>query len=533
MKPSSFISDIQMYARFAMGLRGFFKHKLTLAEARQIVEKRLAERENNFINLVAKGIFGNPNSPYLQLLRQADCELGDIRNTIKTRGLENTLLELKNAGVYLSFDEFKCRTPLVRNGKVIACKPQDFDNPYLSHYYQAESGGTTGAGTRVSIDLEFLADQTPLIMIASEAYGVLMSPTILWRGILPSQIGILNNLFGARFGNVPKRWFSPVMSKDLRPSLKNRLATSYFIRIGRLWGVPIPRPEPVSLNQAGIIAHAISEVLQRHGSCLIRCLISMALRVCVVAEEEGIDLTGATFMGSGEPPTPAKVGAITRCGARHFPTYFFAEAGAVGLGCAKPADCNDLHFMKDSLALIQTPQKVPGAKIEVPAFCFTTLLPSAPKLLLNVESDDYGIIEKRHCGCELETAGLTEHLRHVRSFRKLTGEGVTLIGSEMVRILEEVLPSRFGGSPLDYQLAEEEDANGFTKLSLLINPKVGAIDDDAVIAVVLEELGRGSDAADLARAIWDQAKAFQVIRKEPVWTNRGKLMPLHLSKKSS
>jgi hypothetical protein len=152
--------------------------------------------------------------------------------------------------------------------------------------------------------------------------------------------------------------------------------------------------------------------------------------------------------------------------------------------------------------------------------------------MLNVESDDYGVIEKRSCGCPLETYGYQEHLRHIRSLRKLTGEGVTLVGSEMVHILEEVLPGRFGGSPLDYQLLEEEDEQGFTRLSLMVSPKIEIADEAAVVEAVLEALGQGSVAADLTRAIWSQARTLRVKRGEPIWTARGKLMPLHLKRRS-
>jgi hypothetical protein len=148
--------------------------------------------------------------------------------------------------------------------------------------------------------------------------------------------------------------------------------------------------------------------------------------------------------------------------------------------------------------------------IIVPAFCFTSLLPTAPRLMLNVESDDYGVIENRSCRCPLESYGFTEHLRQIYSFRKLTGEGVTLVGGEMIRIMEEVLPARFGGSPLDYQLLEEEDERGFTRLSLLVSPKVDIPDEAAVIQVVLEALGRASPAADMARAFWSQARTLRV-----------------------
>ena len=37
---------------------------------------------------------------------------------------------------------------------------------------------------------------------------------------------------------------------------------------------------------------------------------------------------------------------------------------------------------------------------------------------------------------------------------------------------------------------------------------------------------------DLARAFMSQANSLGVKRMEPVWTDRGKLMPLHMAKKS-
>ena len=171
---------------------------------------------------------------------------------------------------------------------------------------------------------------------------------------------------------------------------------------------------------------------------------------------------------------------------------------------------------------------VPGTSVTVPAFNFTTLLPTAPKLLLNVEIDDYGTIEERPCGCELERLGLTRHFRNIRSFRKLTGEGMTLIGSDMERILDKVLPEKFGGCAQDYQLLEEEVEGGFTRRSLIVSPHIDLKDESSIISVLLNELGRGDAAADLARALLSQGKSLAVKRMEPVWTDRGKLLPLHI-----
>ncbi|OGQ80158.1 MAG: hypothetical protein A3F90_12710 [Deltaproteobacteria bacterium RIFCSPLOWO2_12_FULL_60_19] len=529
----SFLADMKRYGRFAWGLRSFLRHTISLEEAQATVRRRMAERESNFLRLVEHGIFGYRRSPYLPLLKLARCELGDVRSMVRTKGLEETLRALRRAGVYVSFEEFKGREPMVRDGQVIHVQAGDFDNPHLGQYYQAESGGTTGAMTRVAIDLDHLVDHSPHMLLTENAHGLIGVPTAIWHGVPPDSTGLQCLLLCVRFGHVSKRWFTPVTSRDLRRSLRHCLATPYLfsiISIGRLLGVPMPWPEPVSLDQAATVARWAVETIKTHGACLIRTHVSKALRVCIAARDQGLDLTGATFLGGGEPPTAAKVQGMIQVGARWIPMYWFTEAGCVGQGCARPADGNDIHLFKDGLALTQYPRKVPGSEITVLAFNFTTLLPSTPKLLLNVESDDYGVIETRSCGCPLEAYGFTDHLRHIRSFRKLTGEGATLVGSTMIHILEEVLPARFGGGPLDYQLLEEEDEQGLTRLSLLISPKIQIADETAVVAALLDALGQTDGTADSARALWKQARTIRVERMEPIWTGRGKLMPLHLAK---
>lgn len=151
------LSDLKMYGRFAWGLRSFLRHTISLEEAKAIIKQRMAERETNFLRLMKRGIFGYPRSPYLPLLKLAHCELGDIENMVKSKGLENTLRSLREAGVYVTFEEFKGREPIVRDGQVFHVREHDFDNPYLSHYYKGETGGSTCPGTRVSIDLDHLA----------------------------------------------------------------------------------------------------------------------------------------------------------------------------------------------------------------------------------------------------------------------------------------------------------------------------------------------------------------------------------------
>ncbi len=523
----SFPANLLVPARFAWAFHDYLRHRLSLDEARSILRQRMARREANFLDLVERTVFGNPGSPYLPLLKLAGCEKGDLISMLRARGLEGTLAALRAAGVYVTFEEFKGSTPITRHGRTFPVRPEAFTNPLLRRYYEATTGGTTGPASKIRSDLTHAAARAPQVMVAYHAHGVLGVPTALWRGVLPDNSGISNMLRGAVIGQIPQKWFVPVTRRDVRPLLKYRLSTLYIIGLGRLHRLPIPLPEPVDLDHAGVVARWASAALATSRACLIRCTVSLAVRAAVAARDLGLDLTGAAFMGGGEPPTPAKVGEILRSGARWIPTYAFSESGHVGFGCAHPADGNDIHLFKDALALVQHARQIPGWEVTVNAFYFTSLLPTAPKVLLNVESDDYGTVETRSCGCPLEAFGFTDHLRHTQSFSKLTSEGMTLPGSEMVRILEGILPARFGGTPLDYQLVEEEDENGFTRLNLLIHPRVALPDEAAVVEAVLECLH------PRLRVYWREAGTIRIKRIQPVWTGRGKLMPLNLKPRAA
>lgn len=234
---------------------------------------------------------------------------------------------------------------------------------------------------------------------------------------------------------------------------------------------------------------------------------------------------GVVFVGAGEPITPGKVEAMRRTGARWVTNYAVSEVGRPGIGCARTSDATDVHFMKHAVALVQYPRVVPGWGGQVDSFHFTSLLPTAPKVLLNVETDDFGIVEERSCGCPLEEAGFSEHLRDIYSYSKLTGEGVSLLGSDALRIIDVVLPERFGGSPADYQFVEEEDQRGLTRVTLVVSPRVQLPTDDQVTEAVLDGLG-GSTAGASIRSIWRTAGTIQIRREEPQVTGRGKLMPM-------
>jgi hypothetical protein len=137
---------------------------------------------------------------------------------------------------------------------------------------------------------------------------------------------------------------------------------------------------------------------------------------------------------------------------------------------------------------------------------------------------DRAMINERRCGCPLEKLGWKTHLHTIRSFEKLTSVGVTFEDTNIIPLLEEVLPRCFGGGPMDYQLVEEEADDGEPRLRLLVDPSVGSVDPIAVSNAFLEAIGTNSeDKKDMA-AQWRQAGVLRVERKAPYPTPSGKIL---------
>ncbi len=165
--------------------------------------------------------------------------------------------------------------------------------------------------------------------------------------------------------------------------------------------------------------------------------------------------------------------------------------------------------------------------MDVEAFLFTSLLPAAPKVLLNVETGDYGVVECRRCGCGFEDLGFHDHIHSIRSFEKLTSEGMTLASTFLLRLMEEVLPSKYGGFSTDYQILEEEDDRGITRLNIIVSPKVGEIDEQDLLKTVLRNLEPGKTVTMIS-SILAQADTFRVKRGYPISTGMGKILPLRV-----
>src|SRR5688572_27610187 len=295
----------KMFARFPVALRRFLKEPLTLPRAQAIVKARMENRAGAFVGMVERGVYGQPKSPYLALMKHARCELGDLRALVHDKGVEGTLIDLGAAGVYVEFEEFKGRRPIVRNSLELPVKASDFDNPAARHVFAVRTGGSTGLSTLVGQDFDYIAAGAPMQMLMLDAYGLLDTPTAHWLQILPGT-GIRFLLQRAYFRQYSEHWYSSMGWTDSKAWPKYDAATLYMISCARLLGCRIPYPTILRLDQAVVVARWVRDTVARHGRAFLASNVSHALRVAVAAQEAGIDLSDATFRVGGEPVTPAK-----------------------------------------------------------------------------------------------------------------------------------------------------------------------------------------------------------------------------------
>lgn len=506
--------------RLVRELRAFLRTHLGKTECRERLERDLATREEALLHVLRHGVFAVASSPYRALLRNAGAELGDIERLARDDGVEGALARLYEAGVHLTIDEFKGRRPIVRGGLELEAKASDFDNPLAAGGVRAQTGGTSGAPRPVILSAAFLERFAVYTSLFEDAHGLDPRPVAIWQPLPPGVAGLVTALAHAKLGEPLDRWFTQSRYGPSRRAVSQALQVVAAVATRR-----IPVPRPTAAGEAERVARWLDRKRREGTPALFQTTPSSAVRVAQAAHEHRLDLTGTVFLLGSEPLTPRKAEVLTRAGTIARSRYVTTESGPIGIPCAAPSEAGDVHVALDSVAVIQREHPHP-AGTTVGALHLTTLRESAPKLMLNVETGDHATMERRSCGCLLDRLGLGLHLDTIRSYEKLTGDGMTLASARLVELVEGHLPAAFGGGPIDYQFREEEGGDGSTRLRLLVSPRVGALREADVVAEVLRFVESGNEGEALIAQVWRGAGMLEVVREEPYATGAAKVMPL-------
>jgi hypothetical protein len=519
------LSDLHQGLRFAWGLPGFLRRPTSLGEARAALPRRLAQRGASFLDVVRRAVYAGPPNPYRALLAAAGCEWGDLVHLVERGGVEGALAALFRRGVYLTVDELKGRQPLRRGNLTLELSPSLVRNPLVAGHVRTQTSGSRGPRTPVPIDFAWLRERAVDASLLLDARGGPEVAHATW-GTPGAGLG---NLRTASVGLVQERWFwnlDPVADR-LHP--RHRWAYR-ALRLGCAWArYPLARPERVPYRDPGPILRWMTGVLREGRRPNLYAFVSPALHLCQVAAEAGLDLSGARFTVTGEPLTAARLAVLRRVGAEAVLTYGAREAGGdIAESCLEPDLPDDVHVLHDLYALIQPGPDGPPPGLPEGALLVSTLRPTAPYVFLNVALGDQAELTRRRCGCPLERLGWVSHLHSIRSYEKLTAGGMTLLDTDMLRILEETLPARFGGGPIDYQLVEDEGPDGTARLRLLAHPRVGPLVEQEVVDLVLGAIAQDSAGGRVLALNWRAAGVLRVERRAPLTTATGKV--LHLTR---
>ena len=516
------IRELEYYANMTLGVYRLLRNPYR--PGLKTLREQMARRESQFLENARLRVFANPKSPYHALFQAAGCGFGDLAASVESRGLEPTLERLAGEGVYLSHDEFKGKTPLLRAGRHIPFAPKELLNPANRGYIETLSSGSRSRGTpsRKSLEQQLYRQvyddlRSREFALDDRAWG-LVAPT------LPSGGGLRKSMERAREGGRIERWFS--VQGTLRNAGHYRALTHFLVGFGRCLGAPLPWPSYLPDNDFLPVARWIAGCKKNGRLCTLRSFVSPAVRVATAAREAELDISGTLFFVGGEALTDAKQAVIEGAGCEVYPHYVVSEVGAIGAACRQMKRGNCVHVYRDSVAVVSRLREAPFSGARVNSLLFTTLLPFASRFLINAEMDDAGALEPAACQCAYSAAGMTTQLTNIFSYGKLTGQGITLFGSDVLSILETSLPRRFGGAPGDYQLVEQEGSRQ-TELVLRVSPRTGAASTAEVRDFFLTELRR-CYGGSLAARLWNHSAGLAVVNEEPCATRSGKVLPLHV-----
>ncbi len=517
------LKKLGYYTRMAAGLHALLRTP-PCADPDGAIRSQLANRENHFLALAQRLIFSNPANPYHQLFQLAGCSYDDLAAAVRRDGLESTLAALHRQGVWLAHDEFKGKRPILRSGREIPATPLSFGNPLVKGTIESSSGGSRSGGTSIPTSASGWVHWEAYRALYIREFALAGMRRVQLRAILPAADGLLPAISFSRLGCPVEKWFS-VYSR-LLDSTHYRVATQALVALARLLGEKVPFPTFLPPNDFLPVAEWIAARRQQGTAVFATCHPSPAVRVAAAALEKSLDIRGTLFLVAGETLTDAKRRAIEAAGGEVFPFYPISEVGFVGMACRQMTAGNSVHLFHDSVAVVGYRRTAPLSGLEVDSLLFTTLLPAAGLFLINVEMDDAGVLAPATCDCTFSRAGFTTQIRDIFSYGKLTGQGVTLASADILHILEEVLPARFGGGPTDYQLVEEDGAHQ-ARVILRVSRRVPLSSPEALRGCFLRELRQLQGGAGASR-LWRSTQAVEVIHADPLTTRTGKVLPLHL-----
>jgi hypothetical protein len=511
-----FARAVAYYSRMALGLAAY---QLSPRQRDPVaaIRDQMEHRSERFL-MTAHWALSRPENLYRKLCDAAGCSYADLEATVRRDGIARATQQLLDAGVFLRHSEFRGREPVIRSGREIHWKPSDLASPWGRSLVEQSTSGSSANRLTSPLGRRLMLYREGYEVLNANEFDLWSRPRVLISSILPSVWPFRYMLACDRIGMPIDHWFT---LGGLSTAAHYAMATRFLIEELRLLGAKLPRPRALSSNDFTEIARLLDRFRSEGRPGFLRGVVSPITRIASAARDQGLNLEGTIVSVAGEALTDAKREIIESTGARVYPQYQSSEIGAAGFACRHMTAGNCVHVFEDALSFLAQPLPL-GHN----ALYATSLLPWAPRVLINVEVDDSAVIEKSTCGCEFGRLGFGLQMHDIFSYGKVTGQGMTMQAADLLHVLEVKLPRQFGGAPGDFQLAEVE-GDAQTQMLLRVSPRVGITSLDSVRMYFLEQIAT-LQGGHLSTRVWSFTRGLRVVIQEPETTFTGKTHAIRL-----
>jgi hypothetical protein len=491
-----------------------------------VVQKALQHRTDGFLAHAAT-VMSMPEHPYAVMFRLAGCSYADLESSARRDGIEATLDKLLEEGVYLSHNEFRGKQEIVRSGQHIPSSASIWKNPASKGGYEHSSSGTSGRSVSTRQSVAEVRRGESVGMLFLREFKISGGARVSVAPILPG-FGLLSAIGVGRLAGGYDRWFATGGASW--KNLHYRIVTNLLVAEMKLLGLRVPYPTYLEQNDFLPAAAYIKERLAAGEFVGMQGFVSSIARVAEAALSNGLDLTGSLALTSGEALTDAKRQLIQSSGIKVYSNYATTDFGGIGMPCSQMTG-NCSHVMKHAIALVARKGDSAWTDLQVNSLYATSLLPLAPRIFINAEIGDTGVIEKATCDCLFSKIGFDLQVRDVAAISMVTAQGMTIEITELVPLLEEKLPARFGGVPGDYQLCEAE-AGPQTEIVLRIRPGASAAPPNDILKHFLDEVKRVYGGS-LSVVSWLHSEGIRAEVVPPVLAATGKFRAVRLLRAST
>jgi hypothetical protein len=414
---------------------------------------QLSRRSENLLTLLRDAVFAVPHSPYRALLRHAGYGYRDVARLVQHEGPEGALGRLYRDGVYLTVDEYKGRTDVVRGSLTLRVGPEQLANVLAARHLAVSTSGSRGRPAPLFRDLEFVRRGAAWERLVAEACAGPGYRGAVWMppggsAVLP----LLRMLMASR--RAQPVWFSQLDPEAPDFPARYRWSARALRVAAAGAGRSFPSPIYAPVDDPSPVLGWVDGARRAGRRAVLVCVASAVVALALAAGRARRDLANLVCWAMGEPMTAARRAIIEAAGATVVPIYGSMESGSLAFGCLSPQAPDDLHVLRHASALVAAGDARPPSRLPARAILVTSLDRASSLVLLNTSLGDQASLVERACGCPFDAHGWTTHIQEIDSFEKLTARGMNLLDAEVAHTLEEVLPGRFGGAPTDYQLVE-------------------------------------------------------------------------------